>query len=188
MSPTHGLPNRLVPPSSTPLQPHETTSPIKNIPPPHSAAEATSAGISSQINTPVVSSALAKHNITSAAHHFQPIPGKFAFHHLPAAKLIPASAFPVSVIKSAGEAIKHTDPSETEKNGLSQSSGEDSPSESPKLVNNDAKHVFTSMAQKVHTGPSLVVSTGMYESVKTNQSYMLALPTITIFFVFYTTS
>jgi len=93
-------------------------------------------------------------------HHFQPIPAKFAFHHLPAAKLIPAAAFPVSVIKSASESVKHNDGSESEKNGLSQSSGEESPLESPKLVNTDGKQAFTS-SQKMPPCHALVVSTGM---------------------------
>lgn len=157
MSPTHGLPNRLPPPSTPPTSQAHETSPTKTVPPPHSASDNTILNaVSGQLNTSV-SSPIAKHTVASAMHHFQPIPAKFAFHHLPATKLIPASAFPVSVIKTAADAIKQE---ASEPNGLSQSSGEESPLECPKITSNDTKQIFSPVVQKLPSGPSLVVSSG----------------------------
>ncbi|XP_020914191.1 forkhead box protein K1 [Exaiptasia diaphana] len=159
VSPTHGLPNRLPPPSTPPTSQAHETSPTKTVAPPHSASENTTLNAASaQLNTSV-SSPIAKHTVASAMHHFQPIPAKFAFHHLPATKLIPASAFPVSVIKTAADAIKQ-EVGEPEKNGLSQSSGEESPLDCPKIPSNDSKQIFSPVVQKFPSGTSLVVSSG----------------------------
>jgi len=65
VSPTHGL--RLPPPSSTPpSQPHESSSPTKLIPPPHSTGDTMPSSLPGQINTPAVSSSFTKQNIPSA--------------------------------------------------------------------------------------------------------------------------
>lgn len=104
-----------------------------------------------------MSSPIAKHAIS--VQNFQAIPAKFALHQIPAAKLIPTAAFPVSVIKSAGEATKQVDGNESEKNGLSQSSGEESPTESPKVVSLDNKQQLPSSLKSIPAA-SLVVSSG----------------------------
>ncbi|XP_031563321.1 forkhead box protein K1-like [Actinia tenebrosa] len=152
VSPTHGL--RLPPPSTPPATHSRESSPTKTVPPPTSG-ESTPPIFSSSINNTVMSSPIARHAIP--VQNLQAIPAKFALHQLPAAKLIPAAAFPVSVIKSAGEATKQVDGNEPEKNGLSQSSGEESPTESPKVVSLDNKQQMSSSLKSI-PAVSLVVS------------------------------
>lgn len=66
---------------------------------------------------------------SSASHHNMATAAKVPFQTMTAQRM--STALPVSVIKSSNDTTKPTDTSDMEKNGLSQSSGEESPVEGP---------------------------------------------------------
>ena len=123
-SPTHGL--QFTAPASIP----RVTSPTKgasqpgNPQPPAPAATAPTTHKPTPLSAPIPATSFPapsqQNTSTQAKATLQP-----------ASVHVISAAFPVSVIKSSGDTAKSADTSDSEKNGLSQSSGDESPQDLP---------------------------------------------------------